>query len=150
MPRRPWSVIGQGDGGLRDVGGGRDRDGRHSVGDRGRVVHYRRVKALRLRVGGPLDVMFKRRPPRKAQRPQRCVRGGRHGTGHGDDVGFPGRSVGSGDRNRDYGWTAGYEGDLMPGPSPERHRAGRRRWPARRWGVAVTVMDATAWATEAV
>ena len=109
MPARPRSVIGRVvDGGLRDVGGGRDRDGRHSVGHRGRVRGYIRVKALS-RVGA----LFKRRP-RKAQRPQRCVRRGRRGTSHGDGVGFRGAgSVRRGDRNCDR-VCPDIERDLMP------------------------------------
>ena len=76
MPARPRSVIGRGDGGLRDVGGGRDRDGRHSVGHLRIVRGLIRVKALSRVVG-----LFKRRPPRKgsataALRPWKATRHG--------------------------------------------------------------------------
>ena len=65
MPGRPRSVIGRvGDGGLRDVGGSRDRDGRHSVGDRGRVILRSRVKALRRRVV-PLTLCLSVAPPER-------------------------------------------------------------------------------------
>ena len=82
MPGRPRSVIGRrsSDGGPRTLGVA------VTVMDATAwATEAVYVSSSGSKVGSGL---FKRRPPRKAQRPQRCVRGRRRGTGHGDGVGF--------------------------------------------------------------
>ena len=118
-------------------GRGRDRDKRHIVGDQGRVRGGSRVEG------------WGERPRAQGQLRQRRVRGLRRCRGHGDGVGFRG-SAGSGDRNRDR-VCPDIEGDLTPGaviPSESVHVIATVA--CETLGVAVTVMDATAWATEAV